>query len=349
MDMDIRGSGPEPGEPGEASDSAPGKSPGEVYRSRGVYYFPGRVKCPMAGVGSRGDFDSNRLALDDNRSKVTIDRDAGRIVVYNEHFYARKTVVADLMFLANGTTVSGGQAPFGLHLKVQKAKNVFSVDLHRHLRSQEPMVTADFEPFEVIATDGIQEQRVLSRDKALALICRPSLALRVVKAIMAMRNHLDGVTQDPAAPGFRVADLSVGFGALGLKWMVARAQLESLRSSNAALMASGSIANMLREGAWALSLTAFSERWLPEVVQRDLFLFGLDQQPLLHEVRERGLRKGQTLSFRFEQGHGEIVLDGESEALPQAMDVARAYLEFHMLGGLIMEEAERATGALRGS
>jgi len=59
-------------------------------------------------------------------------------------------------------------------------------------------------------------------------------------------------------------------------------------------------------------------------------------------VRERGLRKGQTLSFRFERGSGEAGLDGRSQPLPGALDVARAYLEFHMLGGLLADQAERA-------
>jgi hypothetical protein len=36
-----------------------------AFGTRGVHYFPGRVRCPFAGVGTRGAFESNRLALDD--------------------------------------------------------------------------------------------------------------------------------------------------------------------------------------------------------------------------------------------------------------------------------------------
>jgi len=122
--------------------------------------------------------------------------------------------------------------------------------------------------------------------------------------------------------------------------MVARAQLVSLDPANAPLIAQGSVPAMLRDGAWEMKLTALSEKWLPEVVRRDLFLYGLEDIPLLREVRERGLRKGQTLAFRFSKGSGEISLDGDSAPLPGALDVARAYIEFHMLGGLIAESAE---------
>jgi hypothetical protein len=83
------------------------------------------------------------------------------------------------------------------------------------------------------------------------------------------------------------------------------------------------------------------------VVKRDLFLFGLDELPLLSEVRQRGLRKDQTMSFRFEHGSGEVRLDGRSEPFAGAADVARAYLEFHMLGGLLAESAENVSRSLR--
>ena len=84
-------------------------------------------------------------------------------------------------------------------------------------------------------------------------------------------------------------------------------------------------------------------------MQRDLFLFGLDELKLLADVRARGLRKGQTMSFRFEKGRGEVVLGGQSEAFPGAMDVARAYLEFHMLGGLLCECADNLHRGLEGA
>ncbi|MBW3549149.1 MAG: hypothetical protein KY452_13595, partial [Actinobacteria bacterium] len=38
--------------------------PEEVFEGRGVHYFPGRVRSPLAGVGARGEYESNRLALD---------------------------------------------------------------------------------------------------------------------------------------------------------------------------------------------------------------------------------------------------------------------------------------------
>ncbi|HEU0029987.1 MAG TPA: hypothetical protein VFQ53_05095 [Kofleriaceae bacterium] len=319
-------------------DMTPGQR--TTYNARGIYFFPGRVRCPLAGIGERPDDASNRLVLDDTDTTVTIDRARGRIDVKNDRAYAEKTTVADLMFLADGYGPSGERSPFGIHLKVQKKGHEYVLDLHRHLRNQVAMVRADYEPFEVYAEDQGKVTQVLDRARTDQLISKPSLALRIVKAFMAMADHLDGVQQDPAAPGYRVADLSVGFGALGLNYMMARAQLVSLDGDNAPLIRQGSVPDMLRQGSWEMKLTALSEKWLPEVVQRDLFLYGLDELPLLREVRERGLRKGQTLAFRLRPDGGEVALDDRSVPLPNAQDVARQYIEFHMLGGLIAEAAE---------
>ena len=312
------------------------------YNARGIYFFPGRVMCPLAGIGSRAADASNRLVLDDSDTEVSIDREAGTIAVRNDHAYAKKTTVADLMFLAEGIAATGERSPFSIHLKVQKTGHKYGVDLHRHLRNQTPIARADYEPFVVTAWDNAKATVVLDRARTDELISKPSLALRVVKALMAMKDNLEGMKQDPATPGYKIADLSVGFGALGLHYMMARAELISLDSGNAALIQSGSVVDMLRDGAWEMKLTALSEKWLPEVVQRDLFLYGLDELPLLSEVRARGLRKGQTLAFRFSKGGGEVALDGKTTPLPGAHDVARAYIEFHMLGGLLAEHAERA-------
>ena len=315
-----------------------------VYDKRGVYYFPGRVECPLAGVGNRPADHSNRLALDDSDTRVTIDREAARITVHNPHHYDDKKVVADLTFLADGTTESGEQSPFAIHLKIFKKGDTFSTDFHRHMRTQQRLREAVFEPFEVVATDGEQEGVMADEAACQKLSTSPSPALLIVKALMAMRDHLEGVEQKPTQPGFRLADLSLGVGPSFLPWMMVRAKLESLDDDCSDALALGSIAQMLRQGAWQLSLQVHTTFMMSDVIARDLFLFGLDEQPLLEGLRQGRLEKGQSLAFRFEGGDGEVGLDGEFEPMDAAMDVARAYLEYHMLGGLLVEHTERTCG-----
>lgn len=319
----------------------------QTFRSRGVFFFPGKVPCPFAGMGTRPADASNRLVLDTSDTEVTIDRANHTITVRDDKAYKEKTTVADLMFLSTGYSATGEALPFSIHLKVQKQGHKYSIDLHRHLRNQTKMVRADYEAYTVTAFDGGRATVLLDKARTDGLITEPSLALRMVKALMAMTDHTVGVKQDPTHVGYRVVDLSLGFGALGLEYMMGRCQLVSLDKSNAPLIERGDVIEMISEGAWEMKLTALSEKWLPEIVMRDLFLYGLDELPLLAEVNKRGLKKGQTLSFKFSKGMGECCLyppggaagDAVAVPLPNALDVARAYLEFHMLGGLIAEHA----------
>jgi hypothetical protein len=50
----------------------------------------------------------------------------------------------------------------------------------------------------------------------------------------------------------------------------------------------------------------------------------------------RGPEKSRSASIKDAASR----LDGESAPFPGALDSARAYLEFHMLGGLLVESAE---------
>jgi hypothetical protein len=313
-------------------------------RARGVRYFPGRVRCPFAGLGHRGAYHSNRLAVDDEHTVASLDAPRRRIVFENARRYERKAVLGDVLFLVDGVTRSGRRTPLGLHLKVLKQGARFSLDLHRHLRTAEPIVSADFEPFEVVLTsgDGDREQVVLTPESALATLRKLPLAMRIIKAFMVTRDNLAGVVDDPGRPGFRIADLSMGFGLLGIDSLLVRAELVALapvpRCDGAGL------AEILMAGAWEFKLTALSDKWLTPVVQRDLFLFGLEDLPVLRPVRERGLLRGETLAFRFEQGRGAVSHGPHTHAFADAPDVARAYLECHLLGGLLAVHAEQRLG-----
>jgi hypothetical protein len=101
----------------------------------------------------------------------------------------------------------------------------------------------------------------------------------------------------------------------------------------------GRIAQMLAEGTWELSLEALTDRWLPELVARDLVLFGVPDLPLLADLRAGRLRRGQTLAFRSD---GLVRVDDAVAPLPGALDLAREYLELHMLGGIVCAAIGRA-------
>ncbi|HVV85132.1 MAG TPA: hypothetical protein VHE35_18855 [Kofleriaceae bacterium] len=303
----------------------------------GIYHLDGRVRCPFAGVGSRGAFASNRIVVGGD-AVVTVDLARNHVLVRDRRRYDELTVLADLTFLADGVTGDGRRLPFALHLKVQKLGDEVSLDFHRHLRTQDRLVDAELEVYDVDVDDGRSVTRVLDRARAMALIVHPPFKHRLIKAMMAMRARR--LPPPGATPGFTMADLTMGFGLsrLGLGMMLVRAELRSLLPAGE--LRGLTVPALLARGGFEVKITALSDRWLPEVIKRDAYLFGLDQVPLLAPLRERGLGKGQTFGFRVAGEETEVTLDGAAAPLDGARDVARAYLEFHMLGGLLAQHAE---------
>ncbi|MBK9035396.1 MAG: hypothetical protein IPL61_29765 [Myxococcales bacterium] len=311
-----------------------------TYRGRGVWYFDGAIQCPLAGIGGRGPFASNRVVIEDERATVTLDRDRHRIDVTITGTYPTKALVADLTFLGDGTTAAGATTPLAIHLEIFREGDKLVLDLHRHLRVQDKLVDAAFEPYTVVVDDGRTRTTVLDRQIVLDLVRKPSLTHRLIKAMMAMKDHAEHARQDLTRPGFAVADFEMGFGVGPLTKMLVRARLTSLQPA-AALTAAGTAGELLAHGGWELELTALAEKYINDVIKRDLMLFGLEDEPLLAPIKARGLARGQKLAFRFDDGVGSIRVDATSAPMPAALDVARAYLEYHMLGGLLAEHAER--------
>ena len=304
-----------------------------TFRGPHIAFLPGCVVCPLAGVGTRGANLSNRLVVDDPGTRVAIDHMT--ITLEDDRACAPKTPIADVVWLAEGP------APFTIHLEVFKSGHAWSLDLHTH----EPTPLADrraarYESFAIAAIDRGRHE-VLVDSAALAhAIAHVPLARRLGSKLMTMRDHLGA-----AAPiGDRVVfDRSIGIGALGRGSFLVRVRLARLggdasASAEVRIAASstsatrGSLATMLATGEWELSIEALTERMLPDIVARDLRLFGLADVPLLAELAAGRLRKGQTLAFRTTD---EVRLDDRTAALPDARDLARTYIEFHMLGGIV--------------
>ena len=313
-----------------------------VELTAGIYHFDGRVRCPFAGVGARGAFASNRVVVG-GQAVVTVDLARNHVRVRDDHSYAERTVLADLTFLAEGVTRGGRRLPFALHLKVEKEGREIILDFHRHLRTQDKLASAELEVYDVDVDDGKAVTRVLDRDKAMALITNPPFKHKVIKALMAMKARK--LPPPGERPGFTIADLSMGFGVSPLARMLVRAELVSLVP--AATLRGLTVPELLARGGFDVTITSLSDSYVPDVIKRDSYLFGLDQVPLLAPLRTRGLLKGQTFGFRVTEDKAEVTLDGTAAPLDGARDVARAYLEFHMLGGLLAQHAEEYVARLQ--
>lgn len=310
----------------------------QTFHARGVYYFAGSVTCPLAGVGSRDANESNRLALDDQYSEVTVDRATHRIVFKNAHTYPRKQLVGDLLLLGVGTTSAGTKVPLGIHLKIEKRRNTFTAQVHPHPTVRDKIVSAEFEPFEVVLANGESDVVALTPDTATKAVREPELAARVANIFLQVTDNLEGHRIAPDQPNAPLVDVSIGFGVQPLNLKVARVQLRSLEAGNAPLIARGDLAAMLRTGTWELQITSLSSLLPKEEFDRDLFLLGIDGMPILAKVKTHGLGRGETLAVGFRDGKGFVRTDSASADIPNPADVARAYLEFNFVGGVIAHQ-----------
>jgi hypothetical protein len=382
-----------------------------TFRGPHIAFLPGRVTCPLAGVGSRAANASNRLVVDDPATRVTIAGatiDGATITIEDDRACAPKTPIADFVWLAEGP------APFTIHLEVFKSGHTWSIDLHTH----EPTPLADrrtarYEPFTIVGIDNGRREVLVSLEKLAGAVGHVPLARRLSSKLMTTRDHLEAgrarsqsteVTRGAHAHADRATrsgggalfDRSIGIGALGRGSFLVRVRLapiyqprktldetasthanldastsalanhdastsavanhdgqasgapihaasaRALNASNStgapnylAAFSSGApndLAALLSTGEWELSVEALTDRYLPEIVARDLRLYGIADLPLLSELAAGRLRKGQTLAFRTT---GEVRLDDRTAPLEGARDLARTYIEFHMLGGII--------------
>jgi hypothetical protein len=324
--------------PTAAPTPAQAQVPGpEQFSGRGVYYFAGNVRCPLAGVGKRGDFHCNRLTIDDEHSQVSIDRRSRRILLVNTHSYGKKQIVGDFLFLGSGKTQDGTRAPVGIHLKIEKKGDEFTADAHAHPTLRDSIVAAEFEPFTVVIRNSRGDTQVLNPDQALTTIREPSIGLRLASKLLTAWDNLEGVKEDPTRPGYVLVDISFGFGIGGLSQKILRMQIVSVDGGNAPIIATGTLPEMLQRGVWELRLRALSNLG-GEAFERDLFLIGLDGLELLKPLAKDGMEKDNMLTIRIRNGRGTVFFGDKGQPIGNAPDVARAYLEFNALGAVVAHQ-----------
>lgn len=310
----------------------------QTYEGRGVYYFEGSVESPLAGLGSRAAHATNRLALDDDHSVVTVDRARHRIRVRNTHKYGLDNLVGCLTFLGRGTTASGEEVPVGIHLKLHKIGQSFEARLHPHPTVRDEITAAVFEPFEVVLFEGRKEEVVLTPEKAVEAVRDPVLTARLVQIFVNVNDYLEGVPLVPERPDERLVDLSIGFGSGRLHIAVVRVKLISKSADNAPMIRRGALREMFERGEWEFRIESKSPFLQKSDLVRDFFLFGIDDLPVLDPVKKQGLRYGQALVVGFEDGKGYIGLGEEREEFADPAGVARAYMEFHFVGGVVARQ-----------
>jgi hypothetical protein len=317
------------------------------FQGRGVYYFEGPVRSPVGDIGARSPFATNRLVLDDEFSEARVDPAGQRIVIRNEHRYGLNKLVGCLLLMGRGTTDSGREVPVAVHLKIHKTANSFTARLHPHPTVRDKVVSAVFAPYEVVLANGKSQKTALTLEDMIEAVRDPALSARLANIFVQVTDHLEGASLTPETPGSPLVDLSIGVGSEKLNMKLARVRLVSGGAENAALIRRGSLAAMLEQGEWEFrvdSLSPYVPKWQ---FDRDFFLFGIEGLPAIEKIASRGLLRGETLTVGFRDGRGYIGVNEVRSEIPNAAAVARAYLEFHFVGGVVAQQVADLPQRLR--
>jgi hypothetical protein len=309
-----------------------------VLSGRGVYTFESSVPCPLAGFGTRGPSSCNRIALDDDHSSVTVDPVRHEIVVTNSSPYPKKEIIADLLFLGMASTKKGETTPVAIHCKLTKeGAKLEQSNVHLHPTTRDEMVDAKIDRYTVIYDDGKKRKTVMKPEDAIDSMKHPDLWSRIEGAVVSVKDNLPSDKEDPAKPGYHLADVSIGLGGAGLSHDVIRAEVTLTQPLPPG---STSLPSVMQTTEGEFKLTSLSSLLPKDALNRDLFLLGIDGLPAVQGVLKNGLAKGETFVVAVKANHAEVRVGDKVSEVPNAQEVMRDYLEFSFLGSILDKQAQ---------
>jgi len=291
------------------------------FTGRGVFNFRSDSGCPFAALAGPAN-ECNRLALDDTDTRAALDSAAHTIRFANPRVYGEKTIVGDVLLQGSGQSRSsrgnGQRVPLTFHALLSRSGNEWSVSSHAHSPVGGEFSDIRIDPYQVVVIEGSTERVVFTPAQISETLSKPSMAARLANEIVQVQdNRTNGATD---------ADITVGLGLSRASKSVARAHFH-------APMAKGSeLSEAMRQGNWSLELQALSGQIPRQVVQRDLFLYGLESQSLLQPLMQRGFRKNEKLVLGATGGKGYVRYDGQQREFAGADASARAFLQDSFIG-----------------
>ncbi|MEZ2294183.1 hypothetical protein [Variovorax sp. RCC_210] len=287
------------------------------FAGRGVFNFRSDAGCPFAALAGAGN-DCNRLALDDADTRAALDGAAHTIRFANTRSYAEKTIVGDVLLQGSGQARSGQRVPLTFHALLSRSGTEWSVSSHAHSPLGDEFSDIRIDPYQVVVNDAGTDRVLLSADQVVEALAKPSLTARLANVLVQV--------DDNRTDGAKDADITIGLGLSKASKSVARARFRAPGAKGREL------ADAMRQGNWTLELQALSGKIPRQVVQRDLFLYGLEQQSLLQPLLQRGFHKNEKLVLGAANGKGYVRYDGQQREFAGADAAARAFLQDSFIG-----------------
>lgn len=291
------------------------------FTGRGVFNFKSGSGCPFAALAGPAD-DCNRLALDDADTRAALDSASHTIRFANPRIYGEKTIVGDVLLQGTGRSRSSQgtdqRVPLTFHALLSRSGNTWSVSSHAHSPVGGEFDDIKIDPYRIVVIEGSTEREVFTPTQIGETLSKPSIAARLANEFVQVQDNRTGGATD--------ADITIGLGLSRASKSVARARFSAPSARG------GELSEAMRQGQWSLELQALSGQIPRQVVQRDLFLYGLESQPALQPLMQRGFKKNETLVLGAAGGKGYLRYDGQQHAFAGADASARAFLQDSFIG-----------------
>ena len=288
------------------------------FTGRGVFNFKSDSGCPFSALAGPAN-ECNRLALDDADTRAALDSAAHTLRFANPRSYGQKTIVGDVLLQGSGQSRHSGQrVPLTFHALLSRSGNEWSVSSHAHSPVGGEFSDIRIDPYQVVVIEGGAERVVFTPAQIAETLSRPSIAARLANEFVQVRDNRKGGATD--------ADITVGLGLSRASKSVARAHFHAPAAKG------GELSEAMRQGDWSLELQALSGQIPRQVVQRDLFLYGLESQSLLLPLMQRGFHKNEKLVLGATGGKGYVRYDGQQRDFAGADASARAFLQGSFIG-----------------
>ena len=291
------------------------------FTGRGVFNFKSDSGCPFSALAGSAN-ECNRLALDDADTRAALDSTAHTIRFANPRVYGEKTIVGDVLLQGSGqlrnSHGTGRRVPLTFHALLSRSGNEWSVSSHAHSPIGGEFSDIKIDPYQVVVIEGSAERVVFTPAQISETLSKPSVAARLANEIVQVQDNRTSSATD--------ADVTVGLGLSRASKSVARAQFRAPTAKGSEL------SEAMRQGNWSLELQALSGQIPRQVVQRDLFLYGLESQPLLQPLVQRGFKKNEKLVLGAAGGKGYVRYDGQQHEFAGADASGRAFLQDSFIG-----------------
>jgi hypothetical protein len=213
---------------------------------------------------------------------------------------------------------NGQRVPLTFHALLSRSGNEWSVSSHAHSPIGGEFSNIRIDPYQVVVIEGSAERVVFTPAQIGETLSKPSIAARLANEIVQVQDNRTGGATD--------ADITVGLGLSRASKSVARARFRAPSAKGSEL------SEAMRQGNWSLELQALSGQIPRQVVQRDLFLYGLESQSLLQPLMQRGFKKNEKLVLGAAGGKGYVRYDGQQREFAGADASARAFLQDSFIG-----------------